>query len=511
MIIPHNTNEKDLRFLRVYDEEFNKSSKWILINKIKSDTKSIIGIQIRLDLINQCIYVDKENRKAVETLIWPSITSLRTYLKINGKIFIDRNELGKIVNYSKDIIKVSLSGKVMDFSIHEAFLSRYLKLETKKENQKFLDYLRHSANHRAISYNLIESANIIDHAQCTNCSAQLTYKSHFMNSNGQLFDLDMFYCSHCEKYYILKDHYANNQKIYNACCKCIEIKDPLQNNSEEQMVSIEYFYDRQVNHARFGFARLVKCKNNSVYVSFHGNAYVFDFPDCFEKRDLVFTNKKVQIHMMSYIAFCKKDKKIKKINPISNKLTIQHTSYIDMRRITGLTYKIQLIGSSNNHATRHHPVEDVVVKLAYKAPKSKSFDVVSISMHYCSQCKKYFDIKQSFLQQIEKAHLDIHNFAVSFESESGLPIEFKQMNLKEYSKLKLFGYSVGANGLNTSSRHDLINFLLDKHLMTASEIKSHLQFNIRYIGNKPNMENAVGDWKNDINYVNDYIRNGKIH
>ena len=47
--------------------------------------------------------------------------------------------------------------------------------------------------------------------------------------------------------------------------------------------------------------------------------------------------------------------------------------------------------------------------------------------------------------------------------------------------------------------------------MTASEIKSHLQFNIRYIGNKSNMENAVGDWKNDIDYVNDYIRNGKIH
>lgn len=47
--------------------------------------------------------------------------------------------------------------------------------------------------------------------------------------------------------------------------------------------------------------------------------------------------------------------------------------------------------------------------------------------------------------------------------------------------------------------------------MTASEIKSQLQFNIRFIGKKNNMTNAVGDWEKDIDYVNDYIRSGKIH
>lgn len=47
--------------------------------------------------------------------------------------------------------------------------------------------------------------------------------------------------------------------------------------------------------------------------------------------------------------------------------------------------------------------------------------------------------------------------------------------------------------------------------MTASEIKSQLQFNIRFIGKKAHMDDAVGDWEKDIDYVNNYISSGKIH
>ena len=57
----------------------------------------------------------------------------------------------------------------------------------------------------------------------------------------------------------------------------------------------------------------------------------------------------------------------------------------------------------------------------------------------------------------------------------------------------------------------IISFILKNHLMTPSEIKSQLQFNIRFIGKKNNMTNAVGDWEKDIDYVNEYIRSGKIH
>ena len=47
--------------------------------------------------------------------------------------------------------------------------------------------------------------------------------------------------------------------------------------------------------------------------------------------------------------------------------------------------------------------------------------------------------------------------------------------------------------------------------MTASEIKSQLQFNIRFIGKKAHMDDAVGDWEMDIDYINEYICSDKIH
>ena len=31
------------------------------------------------------------------------------------------------------------------------------------------------------------------------------------------------------------------------------------------------------------------------------------------------------------------------------------------------------------------------------------------------------------------------------------------------------------------------------------------------IGKKNNMTNEVGDWENDIDYINDYISSGKIY
>lgn len=234
-----------------------------------------------------------------------------------------------------------------------------------------------------------------------------------------------------------------------------------------------------------------------------------DLKESLEKyKDL---DKEYQTSMMQEI--CRNELVQEKTSSYISKksVTTQNSSYTDVRRIPGLVYNVQLIESSNNHATRIHPVEDVVVKLAYKNPKSKTFDIVSIPMHYCSRCEKYFDMKQSFLQTLQKYNLDINYFAASFESETGHPIVFKQMDLREFSKLKLFGYSVGASGLSTGARHELLDFILKNHLMTASEIKSQLQFNIRFIGKKAHMDDAVGDWEKDIDYINNYISSGKIH
>lgn len=280
---------------------------------------------------------------------------------------------------------------------------------------------------------------------------------------------------------------------------------------QQNIFKVDKYINQKVYNLTYGNGTIVQVKGSILFVNFQQNVQTYSFPDCVKTGILKFLDDNIQEKIIDWIN-CMPNIYVSAGTSSKNKnLVIQHTSYSDLRRIPGLIYKIQLIGSSNNHATRIHPVEDVEVKLAYKNPKSKTFDIVSIPMHYCRRCNKYFDMKQSFLQTLQKYNLDINYFAASFESETGQPIVFKQMVLREFSKLKLFGYSVGSNGLSTGARQELLDFILKNHLMTASEIKSQLQFNIRFIGKKNNMTNAVGDWEKDIDYVNDYIRSGKIH
>lgn len=324
--------------------------------------------------------------------------------------------------------------------------------------------------------------------------------------------MKLFYCYQCNQYYILKEDFNNNKNKYSKYFKNIDIQRNLieENDISKNRFNMSLYNNQTVSNFTYGIGKIVKINHSTVIVEFKGNITDFRFPECFKTGILKFVYNEYQKSIMNYVNE-KIDASANDSVTINKNVTIQHTSYTDIRRIQGLVYKIQLIGSSNNHATRIHPVEDVAVKLAYKNPNSKTFDIVSVPMHYCSKCKKHFDMKKSFLQTLEHYHLDINYFAASFENESGQPIVFKQMDLRQFSKLKLYGYSVGANGLSTSARHGLLDFILQNHLMTASEIKSHLQFNIRYVGSKPNMENAVGDWENDIDYVNEYIRTGKIH
>ena len=289
-------------------------------------------------------------------------------------------------------------------------------------------------------------------------------------------------------------------------------------NVEEVFDEVIYI-NRTIWNLTYGQGVFIKIHGSTLFADFGGSLHSFRFPDSFKTGKIRFIDEYPQKSMMEFINIKDKITEQKQIqNNVYNtnkettkNVMVTNTNSSDVRRIPGLVYKIQLIGSCNNHATRIHLVEDVVVKLAYKNPKSKTFDIVSVPMHYCSRCDKYFDMKQSFLQTLQKYNLDINYFAASFEIETGQPIVFKQMDLREFSKLKLFGYSVGSNGLSTGARQELLDFILENHLMTASEIKSQLQFNIRFIGKKNNMTNAVGDWEKDIDYVNDYISSGKIH
>lgn len=356
-------------------------------------------------------------------------------------------------------------------------------------------------------------ASIIDGKVCYKCHQVLERKYPIFHESSQDIKLRMYFCKKCQNNFIWKDDFDKDKELYIKSIKEISYFDYLKSKNQQSSTGFDkdLYINQPIVDLSYGKGILVQMKGSNILVDFSGNKRSYHFPQSFKNGRLRFVDKEYQASIMHVINMDEKVQKDNSFYVLQKKVTVQNTSYTDVRRLPGLVYNVQLIGSSNNHATRTHPVEDVIVKLAYKNPKSKTFDIVSIPMHYCSRCDKYFDMKQSFIQTLNRYNLDIYYFAASFESETGQPIVFKQIDLREFSKLKLFGYSVGANGLSTGARHDLLDFILQNHLMTASEIKSQLQFNIRFIGKKSHMDNAVGDWEKDIDYINEYIRSGKIH
>lgn len=78
--------------------------------------------------------------------------------------------------------------------------------------------------------------------------------------------------------------------------------------------------------------------------------------------------------------------------------------------------------------------------------------------------------------------------------------------LNKHSKLSLLGYFVGQKGKSKMERQRIIHFVIDNNIMTTSQIKKHLSYLIRYHGKKAHMNQAVEDWKEDIDFVNEYIR-----
>lgn len=354
---------------------------------------------------------------------------------------------------------------------------------------------------------------VTDKDICPKCRCNMTVKTHFLNDSKEAVNLRLYYCNKCGGYYIHLTDFNNYNDLYVRYIKNITGVT----EKDEKVFNEDLYINKTVWNLTHGHGVFVKIQGSTLFVDFGGNLHSFRFPECFKTAAVKLSDKSLQDSMMKFIntndSGPKTNHVIKSNDNTTNirNVKVKNTNTTDVRRISGIVYKVQLIGSSNNHATKFHPVQDVVVNLAYKNPKSKTFDIVSIPMHYCTHCKKYFDIKQSFIRTIERQGLNINYFATSFESELGQPIEFKQMDLRKFSKLKLYGYTVGRNGMNTSSRHDLLDFILKNHLMTASEIKTHLQFNIRYIGSKSNMDDAIGDWENDIDYINDYIFSGKIY
>lgn len=121
---------------------------------------------------------------------------------------------------------------------------------------------------------------------------------------------------------------------------------------------------------------------------------------------------------------------------------------------------------------------------------------VNINAYYCCDCKRYFVNNDAIRSLLLKHSCPLVRFHIVRDFTGHLNPE---------SELKMYGYTVQEGVLSEKQRHNLLAVLIDRNLMSKTEIIKCIQFNIDFVGKRANMENAKDRWKNDIQFVSQYV------
>ena len=123
-----------------------------------------------------------------------------------------------------------------------------------------------------------------------------------------------------------------------------------------------------------------------------------------------------------------------------------------------------------------------------------------IPLVYCQECNVYFmyDFEYNSLCMQGRPLCKIYNHL----HKSGSADIFSQLNTE--SIFKVCGYTVDVNeGLSDKARHNLLDFLINRKIVTVLQTLNFLQWLINSRKNNSNMYNAVQKWENDFSYINE--------
>lgn len=125
-----------------------------------------------------------------------------------------------------------------------------------------------------------------------------------------------------------------------------------------------------------------------------------------------------------------------------------------------------------------------------------------ILVAYNSRTDRYY-ISETQLKWLHKRN--IYPKTIFHASNDGF-IPLITIDFQEFSKLAMYGYSAGKNGLKTSERRKVLKYVLDEKLMSGYEIVEHLQglISLREERTDRDFSTAINNWREDIKFVNDY-------
>lgn len=154
-----------------------------------------------------------------------------------------------------------------------------------------------------------------------------------------------------------------------------------------------------------------------------------------------------------------------------------------------------------------HKIEnlDATVEIIDKAGGVR---LATINAGYCSACKIFFIMESSY-EKLKKKGIPICRVS---DEKTYLKSSFANgMRLAQESILMQYGYNVNqAEGLTGTRRKRILAVLIDKKIMSRSEIISYLDFFICQRQSNPKFELAISKWEDDRDFVESY-RVGEFH
>ncbi len=148
-----------------------------------------------------------------------------------------------------------------------------------------------------------------------------------------------------------------------------------------------------------------------------------------------------------------------------------------------------------------HKIEDLDAGVEI-IDKAGNVRLITVSAGYCPNCKVFFIMESSY-ENLKKRGIPICRVS---DEKTYLKSNFTgSMTLAQESILMQYGYNVSqTEGLTGKRRHKILAVLIDKDIMSKSEIIGYLDFFIRQRQSSSKFKIAISKWENDREFVENY-------
>lgn len=152
---------------------------------------------------------------------------------------------------------------------------------------------------------------------------------------------------------------------------------------------------------------------------------------------------------------------------------------------------------SQKNLDRNSEEYEMVTALVYCANREEP---VYIDVYYSQQQNRYFINDESYRLYRTRYGLPyVHLVPGQYDGDMDYG------NLRQYSELNLYGYTVAkAADMTSGERQQLLQQLMDNGLMSKHQIVNHLEWLIHRQSGRISMEDACDCWKEDLRFVNNY-------